>query len=87
MSKASFASNGKYVEFTVSKNMPYTGVYGLQLRISGTTNTSVRVITGDGYWADYKINGCGCWTNKPEINPDRLQDQAIYLNKGTGTIL
>jgi len=69
---------GEGVVYT-TKAGTYTGVYGMQLCIGTAVNTTVKIVTTDGYWNEYEISKAS-WTSGMD------QDQPIYLHEGTNQI-
>ncbi len=71
-------SNGEWGTYTF--NAPYTGVYGVQLRVNAISGkTTVRMISGD-YYADFPLTKTG-WTNQTGV----YVDQPMYFTKGANT--
>ena len=62
-------------------DMPYTGVYDMQIRTDWSSGTPVNwyVTTEEGYAADYNITTMG-WSSGCN------QDQPIYLKEGRNTV-
>ncbi len=65
----------------INVNMPYTGVYVMQLRTEWLSGTPAvfQVETEDGYAAEWRITDTG-WSS------GCLQDQLIYLHEGDNTV-
>ena len=65
----------------INVNMPYTGVYVMQLRTEWSNKFPVvyHVTTEDGYAAEYKVTSTS-WSSGCK------QDQPIYLHEGLNTV-
>ena len=79
---AATIAEGESTAITIN-DVPYTGVYALQLRVDAFSGTGyVRATTDAGYYADYSVISPTVWT----YNMVPAQDQPIYLTKGTNTL-
>ncbi len=85
-SGAPFDAYGKFTMIAgdwayINVDMPYTGVYVMQIKTDWSSNTPVQwqVTTEEGYEANYNVTTWG-WSSGCQ------QDQPIYLKKGVNTI-